>query len=132
MEQKGGTVVLAEELIKRVNSTTQPRILIDGIRQLSTLRFLRERSRVPVALLFVHASPDVAYRLYVGRGDAERQVEPDAFMKMFSAPVEREIPFMVSHADIVLYNWSGKAKLTSVLSAMADELGLRQPPAGNR
>jgi predicted NUDIX family phosphoesterase/uncharacterized membrane protein len=132
IRKQDGARLLGEELLGLINKSTCSRILIDGVRQVSTLRLLREKSRLPVALLFIYASPDVAYELYAGRGESESKTGPDAFMKMFGALVEREIPFMASQADVVVYNWSGKAKLSSVLSAMADELGLKGRTTGNR
>jgi hypothetical protein len=45
---------------------------------------------------------------------------------MLSAPVERDVPFMISEADVVVYNWSGEVGYGKTLSAMADELGLNR------
>ncbi|MEX0828107.1 MAG: hypothetical protein WD005_04055, partial [Haliea sp.] len=101
------------------------RVVIDGLRQLATLRALREGSACPVAVLFIYASPDVAFALYRQRdrqGDANF-VESEIFMKFLSAPVERGVPYIMQEADAVIYNWVGGAQYGNVLAALAAELG---------
>jgi tellurite methyltransferase len=54
-----------------------------------------------VAVLFIHAAPDLAFDLYLvrERRRGEVPVTLDAFVQMYSAPVERDVPFMISEAD---------------------------------
>jgi predicted NUDIX family phosphoesterase/adenylate kinase family enzyme len=126
MQDPQGPDQLAEMLLRSANRSHSNRIVIDGIRQLSTLRVIKKLSSVPVAVLFVYAAPDVAFELYLGR--ERRRGEPavtlDDFMRMYSASVERDVPFMISEADAVIYNWSGESSYGRTLSAMAEELGL--------
>ena len=128
LRKEGGADRIAEALLTAAKRYDAERVVIDGIRQLSVLRILKARAPMPVAILFVHAAPDVAFELYAGRGRhrGEGSVEPEAFMRMLNAPVEREVPFMISEADVVVYNWSGEAGYGKALSALADELGLNR------
>lgn len=130
LQEADGSVRLAEGLLSAAIRCTADRVVIDGIRQLSVLRLLKTKANRPVAVLFVHAAPDVAFELYAGRGRGrgEGSVDREAFMRMLNAPVEREVPFMMSEADVVLYNWSGEAGYGRTLSAMAEELGLNRKP----
>jgi predicted NUDIX family phosphoesterase/dephospho-CoA kinase len=128
MQEADGPNRLAEALLNAAAKSGSSRVVIDGIRQLSTLRALKEKSEVPLAVMVVHAAPDVAFELFAGRERhrGEEQVSLDVFMKMLSAPVERDVPFMISEADVVVYNWSGEVGYGKTLSAMADELGLNR------
>jgi hypothetical protein len=125
-----GPAHLARALLRAATRSGADRVVIDGVRQLSTLRTLKAMTHVPVAVLFVHAAPDLAFDLFLGRGRhrGDEPVDPDAFMRVLSAPVERDVPFMISEADAVIYNWSGEASYGRTLSAMAEELGLRRDP----
>jgi adenylate kinase family enzyme len=123
-----GPARLANALLDAVGQSGAGRVVIDGVRQLATLRALKAAAEVPVAVLFVHAAPDVAFDLFLGRGRrrGDEPIDPETFMRMLSAPVEHDVPFMMSEADAVIYNWSGEAGYDKTLSAMAEELGLRR------
>jgi predicted NUDIX family phosphoesterase len=128
IQQPEGPAHLAEALLRVTLRSGADRVVIDGVRQLSTLTVLKGITQVPVAVLFVHAAPDLAFDLFVGRGRhrGDEPVDCDTFMRMLSAPVEQDVPFMMSEADAVIYNWSGEASYGRTLSAMAEELGLRR------
>jgi predicted NUDIX family phosphoesterase len=117
---------LADALLGAATRTGAKRVVIDGVRQLSTLRALKAEAEESVAVLFVRAAPDLAFNLYNGRGwgKGDSPIDPEAFMRMLSAPVERDVAFMMSEADAVIYNWLGEAGYGRVLSAMGEELGL--------
>ena len=128
VKDPNGPARLADALLEAAADTGAQRVVVDGVRQFSTLQALRDRSPVPVAVLYVHAAPDVAFELQArrGRGRGEAAVDPGAFMRMLSAPVERDVPFMMSEADAVLYNWAGEDGYGKTLSAMAEELRLKR------
>jgi predicted NUDIX family phosphoesterase len=127
-----GPARLASALLRAATRSGAQRVVIDGVRQLSTLRALKAEAREAVAVLFVRAAPDLAFNLYNGRGRGKDDgpVDPEIFMRMLSAPVERDVAFMMSEADAVIYNWLGEAGYGRVLSAMGEELGLA-PRAGD-
>jgi predicted kinase len=126
IQKADGPARLAQALLRATLRSGTNRVVIDGVRQLSTLRSLKATTQVPVAVLFVHAAPDLAFDLYLGRRKGHEPVDPDTFMRMLSAPVESDVPFMISEADAVIYNWSGEAGYGKTLSALAEELGLRR------
>jgi predicted NUDIX family phosphoesterase len=128
IEQPEGPAQLADALWRAILRSKADRVVIDGVRQLSTLRALKAITQVPVAVLFVHAAPDLAFDLFISRGRhrGDNPIGSDAFMRMLSAPVEQDVPLMIPEADAVIYNWSGEANYARTLSAMAEELGLRR------
>jgi predicted NUDIX family phosphoesterase len=126
IQDADGPARLAQALLRATSRSGADRVVIDGLRQLSTLRALKAIAQVPVAVLFVHAAPDLAFDLYLSRRKGDEPIDLDAFMRMLSAPVEGDVPFMISEADAVIYNWSGEAGYGKTLSALAEELGLRR------
>lgn len=126
IQHPGGPASLADAIITAAKRSGQARVVIDGIRQRATLNEIRMRAGLPVAVLFVHAAPDLAYALYTDR-EQQRQgaLDPSSFMRLLSAEVEADVPFMMSEADAVIYNWSGEAGYGHALGAMAEELGIR-------
>jgi hypothetical protein len=89
---------------------------------------LKEMTQTAVAVLFVHAAPDLAFDLYRNRRKDDEPADADTFMRMLSAPVERDVPFMISEADAVIYIWSGERNYSRTLSALAEELGHHRHP----
>lgn len=123
-----GPSQLAAALADAAGRSGAGQVVFDGVRQLSTLQALRAASEVPIALLFVHAAPDLAYDLHSGRmrSGGEPPVEREVFMRMLSAPVELDVASLMAEADAVIYNWAGEDHYARTLSAMAEELGLRR------
>ena len=128
VQSPDGPSRLAAALAHAAGRSGARQVVFDGVRQLSTLKALRAASEAPIALLFVHAAPDLAYDLHSGRMRArgEPPVERDAFMRMLRAPVELDVASLMAEADAVIYNWAGEDHYSRTLSAMAEELGLRR------
>jgi 8-oxo-dGTP pyrophosphatase MutT (NUDIX family) len=104
-----GPARLAAAIWKAAITAANPRLLVDGIRQMSTLRELNslaDKRKMRVGKLFVHTPPDVAYSFYQGRSGVNLDIHD--FLKLREAPVEREVYGMIGTADAVLYNWAGK------------------------
>jgi predicted NUDIX family phosphoesterase len=55
---------LAQALINEADRLAHPRIIVDGIRHPETLEALRTQAKRPIAVLYIHTPPDVAYELY--------------------------------------------------------------------
>jgi len=80
--------------------------------------------------MFVHTTPDIAFNLFKIREahGKEKEIDQQTFMRIYSAPVEQEVRYLMNEADVVVYNWLGAEKYDATLSAMAAELGLRRIP----
>src|SRR5580698_4197572 len=95
---------LASELLKMVREKKSERVLIDGLRQSTTLRELRNLADdLKIGVIFVHTPADLAYSFY-----SERIVHGATmaeFLTARSAPVEAEVESLISISDAVLYNW---------------------------
>jgi predicted NUDIX family phosphoesterase len=99
----------AQAISHAIRAAQHPRILIDGIRQHSTLdnlRSLTEGSRF--GFLFVHTTPDVAYSFYRQREQSD--ISLPEFLALRGAPVESEVEGMIGLSDAVLYNWTGRTR----------------------
>jgi predicted NUDIX family phosphoesterase len=114
---------LAIRLVEMAHEAKSPRILIDGIRQRSTLSLLRKISSPSrLGLVFVQTPADLAYSFYTKRL-AEGASIGD-FLAARSSPVETEIDDLIEEADAVLYNWTGKLEYRSAIRSMITELGI--------
>lgn len=126
INQSDGPEKLASALFEAAENTGSQYVIVDGIRQQSTLEALREKAKGALALLFVYATPDLALRLVCQReGVKETEHEAEVFDAM-GADVESDIQVMMNSADAVIYNWSGEANYEQALSEMANDLGIRK------
>jgi hypothetical protein len=131
MNEADGPYRLAKALLDEANGLGMENVAIDGIRQRSTLQKLKTlstdgssgRNGRPLAVLFVHAAPDVAYRFY-RRRDAAR-ITTAEFMQLYTAPVESEVPLLISEADLILYNWSGRTAYDRAIRDLIDAIRRR-------
>ncbi|MCZ4367453.1 HTH domain-containing protein [Sulfitobacter dubius] len=115
---------LARALIQAAAATESPYVIIDGVRQQSTLASLRKLADGALALIFVYATPDLALKLYCQREGLEETTYEKEFFQAIGASVESDINHMMNSADAVIYNWSGEADYLNVLSSMVEELGI--------
>ena len=123
ISQEDGPERLAAAMLQRVGGVRYERLLIDGIRHVSTLSALR--ALVPdatrIAVLFVHTTVDVAYRLYLHR---EAKIPFDRFLTLRDAEVEAELSPLINRADGVLYNWTGRRGYRRTVRGLMHELGI--------
>jgi predicted NUDIX family phosphoesterase len=117
-----GPKSLAHRIIELIDKANQPRTLIDGIRQRDTLDQVKllAGSR-KVGVLFVHTPADQAYSFYSGR--IAQGATMSEFLTIRGAPVESEVEGLISCADAVLYNWTGKLQYHETIRALMNELG---------
>ncbi len=106
---------LAKALERAALDTAKPKVVIDGIRQRETLEILKRLwNPKPLATIYVHAAPDVAYKFYrLREKDTGGRVTHSRFMALYTAAVETEVSLMISDADAVLYNWEGHLAFTN-------------------
>lgn len=122
-----GPKTLAAALANAAREITTERIVIDGIRHGETLAELKELSDVPLALLYVYTPPDVAFEMYRMREDhGVRNIDFDAFVDLYNAPVEGQVRYIIQDADVILYNWIGLSEYEKTINEMLTKLGLTQ------
>lgn len=122
-----GPGILAKEIWKAISQTGSDRVLVDGLRHKSTLQALRHlKPHVKVGVLFVHTPPDLAYGFYSQR--IEHGSTMPEFVSVRSAPVEAEVESLISDADVVLYNWTGRLQYARTIIALMKDLGVMQRP----
>jgi predicted NUDIX family phosphoesterase len=122
-----GPKALAAALIDAAKRVAGERIVIDGIRHPETLAELKDMSDVPLAVLYVYTPPDVAFEMYKLREDhGLGDIDFDAFVDLYNAPVEGQVRYMIQDADVVLYNWIGLSEYEKTINDMLIKLGLMQ------
>jgi predicted NUDIX family phosphoesterase/adenylate kinase family enzyme len=67
IRQDGGPMKLASAILDRINSISNGRCIVDGIRNLATYESLQDLTQSSVALLFVQTPPDLAFDMYRAR-----------------------------------------------------------------
>ena len=101
-----GPEQLARAILDRIDQYQCERVLIDGIRQRTTLDNLRSLAGPRrVGLLYVHTLPDLAYQFYKERERTDCSIFD--FLAVRNASVEFDVEDMIGQADAVLYNWIG-------------------------
>lgn len=102
-----GPSILAKTLLQKILVSNSDKIILDGIRQIETLRNLKKLTApISCATLFIHTPPDVAFNFYKER--EKTNITLNEFMNLYTAPVEQDLPLLIEEADLVFYNWNGK------------------------
>jgi hypothetical protein len=121
IQRSSGPARLARAIWRRVEIESKDKLLIDGIRQRTTLGELKklagDRS---VALLYVYTPPTVAYKFFKGR--SKKSLSIYDFLKVSDSPVEAEVRSMIRGADAVLYNWSGEPLYKDAVRELMHEI----------
>jgi predicted NUDIX family phosphoesterase/dephospho-CoA kinase len=118
---------LAKRLLEIVRDHNEPRILIDGIRQRATLERLKSMAGDRrIGIIFVHTPADQAYSFYASR--IAQGASMSDFLATRSAQVEGEVESLISSADAVLYNWTGRPQYRETIKALMAELGTSEVP----
>lgn len=125
INQEGGPEKLASALFTAAASLGKKHVIVDGIRQQSTLEALRKMTDGALALLYVYATPDLALQLYCQRENLDEVEYESVFFDAIGAEVESDVNVMMNDADAVIYNWSGEANYEKAISSMANILGLK-------
>ncbi|HEV7299827.1 MAG TPA: HTH domain-containing protein [Tepidisphaeraceae bacterium] len=109
IKRADGPQRLADAIWTRVQKVSSGKVLIDGIRQRTTLNCLQQLAgNLQIGVLYVHTLPDLAYKFY--RAREQPRLSIFEFLERRNAEVERDVAGMISVADAVLYNWIGRAE----------------------
>ena len=118
-----GPTTLAYAMLEEARRLGSPRVVIDGVRHPETLKALREHAKRPVAVVYIHTPPDVAYELYTVREAPKELVSPVEFAALQNAPVESNVRYLIDEADAIVYNWVGLESYRFVVKQLIEELG---------
>lgn len=119
-----GPTALAYAILEEARRAGTEKVIVDGVRHPETLNALRENAKCPVATLYIHTPPDVAYELYTGREAPKEPLSPAEFAAIQNAPVESNVRYLIDEADGIVYNWFGIDSYRFVLRELIAELGL--------
>jgi predicted NUDIX family phosphoesterase/dephospho-CoA kinase len=117
IKRSDGPRRLASAIWRAAQQTNCERVLVDGIRQHSTLGALKRLAgRTRVGLVYIYTPPDVAYYFYALR--SRRKVTIQDFLRIRDDPVEGEIEKLMSVADAVVYNWTGRLRYQAAIRSL--------------
>jgi predicted NUDIX family phosphoesterase len=124
ISRPSGPLRMAKTILSLAKRYKTPKVLVDGIRQKETLIALKELAKgVRIGVLYVHTSPDLAYKFQAERdGNA---ISMEEFFANRDNPVERDVAGMLPHADGVLYNWEGRPMYRRSIHQMMRDLRLK-------
>jgi predicted NUDIX family phosphoesterase/dephospho-CoA kinase len=117
-----GAARLAKAIWRDVKASKRDRVVIDGLRQHATLEALAQLAHPrKIAIIFVHAPPDVAWKFYQKRAGSSAKLND--FLRVRDAPVETDTASLITRADAVLYNWTGRRQYRAAIGALMKEVG---------
>lgn len=119
---------LAQALADEIGSTDAQRIIIDGIRHVSTYAELRSCCAARTNIVFVMTPPDIAFAFFKQREDPE--VDFLAFTAIRESAVESDVPNLLKLADAVLYNWNDREGYLSEVRSFLNDVGIQQDREG--
>jgi predicted NUDIX family phosphoesterase/dephospho-CoA kinase len=123
ISEKQGPKKLANELYKIAQNMNTDRILIDGLRQKATLNELKKLAgKTKIGTIFVSTPADLAYNFYSER--IAQGASIDKFLAARGSPVEMEVENLISIADVVLYNFSGRFQYRETIQALMQDLAI--------
>lgn len=116
-----GPAQLAKLLYDKVTQLKCDRVIVDGIRQLSTLRmFQRLMSPRQTGILFIRTTPDVAFGFYQEREGTDKTLKE--FFNRASAPVEQGVAEIFGESDAIIYNWTGVTRYRKTIQKLMKDL----------
>ena len=122
ISKTSGPEGLAREIARIVNAMDSDRIIVDGLRQKTTLECLKTIcSDRRIGIIFVQTPADLAFKFFVER--IAQGATMSEFLATREAAVEQEVDSLISEADAVLYNWTGTLQYRETIRAMMVQLG---------
>jgi hypothetical protein len=122
IQDADGPARSAHALLRATSRSGADRVVIDGVRQLSTLRTLKAMAQVPVAVLFVHAAPPRG--AYAAGGCARRRLTDAANISRNRSTA--------ADGKIRIREQSNRARKSRRLSLIVPPSRIGAPPATRR
>lgn len=117
---------LAQALSDEITATEAPRIIIDGIRHVSTFQHLKACCGARANIVYVMTPADIAFEFFKQREDPD--VDFLSFAAIRESEVESDVSNLLKLADAVLYNWNDKERYLSEVRTFLSDVGI-QPGA---
>ena len=122
ISKTSGPEGLAREIARIINTMDSDRIIVDGLRQKTTLECLKTMCNDRrIGIIFVQTPADLAFKFFVER--IAQGATMSEFLATRDAAVEQEVDSLISEADAVLYNWTGTLQYRETIRAMMVQLG---------
>ena len=122
ISKASGPERLGREIARIVNAMDSDRIVVDGLRQETTLECLKTMCcDRRIGIVYIQTPADLAFKFFVER--IAQGATMSEFLATRDAPVEQDVESLISKADAVLYNWKGTLQYQETIHAMMKQLG---------
>ena len=123
ISKTSGPEELGREIARLVNAMDSDRIVVDGLRQNTTLEYLKKMCcGRRIGIVFVQTPPDLAFKFYSDR--ITHGASMFDFLAARDSAVEQEVESFISMADAVFYNWTGTIQYRETIRSMMEQLGI--------
>ena len=119
ISEPDGPTRLAAAVLRAARETSASGVIIDGVRQLTTLAELR-RLAGRLGVIYVETPPDIAFRFYRARPGGAVSIHD--FLVVRDALVEADLGPMIREADAIVYNSFGVQRLQGAIRRLVAEI----------
>lgn len=123
LRREEGLAVVAEKLIPKIESSSSPVVVVEGVRSMAEVEALRRNHNV--AIVAVHASPKTRYERLTLRGRGDDPKNWQEFVERDSRELGVGIGNVIALAEEMLVNEASMEELTAasgrILSKMIEE-----------
>lgn len=123
LRREEGLAVVAEKLIPKIESSSSPLVVVEGVRSMAEVEALRRNHNV--AIVAVHASPKTRYERLTLRGRGDDPKNWQEFVERDSRELGVGIGNVIALAEEMLVNEASMEELTAasehILSKMIEE-----------
>jgi len=115
-----GPAVVAKRLLPKVEASTSPSIIVEGVRSLDEVAELR--SKFEVLTVAIHASPRTRFQRLLSRNRSDDPQTWEVFCERDDRELKVGLGYVIALADRVLVNERTISELQSTFKRMLNEL----------
>ncbi len=115
-----GPAVVAKRLLPKIEASTSPLVIVEGIRSQDELHELK--SKFAVVTVAIHASPKTRFQRLLSRGRSDDPKNWDTFYERDNRELNVGLGHVIALADVVLLNEGTISELQSSIKAALSKL----------
>ncbi len=115
-----GPAVVAKRLLPKIEASTSPLVIVEGIRSQDELHELK--SKFAVVTVAIHASPKTRFQRLLSRGRSDDPKNWDTFYERDNRELNVGLGHVIALADVVLLNEGTISELQSSMKAALSKL----------
>ncbi|MFX1565048.1 MAG: AAA family ATPase [Promethearchaeota archaeon] len=103
LREQFGPAIIAQRIIKKLQSTSYPHVVIDGARSEAEIEEFR-KAISQICIVAVHASPQIRFQRLSQRGREDDTLTHEAFHERDARELDVGIGRLIAQADIMIIN----------------------------